>query len=445
MRTHRLMAAVLLMGMGALGAPPAQADEGPSATPEITAAATTPSSSATLTDPRPRAKPAPMATPTRLPARSPGPMTNPTSASVAASTASAPSAAADSDPSASRSASIGAFDCAALSVPVTLDNTRSSTATTFVLTTLVLAGPTLRTEEVVPAGTTSKTRVDLVDNAYNEVVVAVVDETVAASARPVFCGEKPRVTIGAFDCSTLQAPVTLDNRTGATPFLFSVQWYFSNTDFERNESYTVEAGAVRVVMVPLVDNAWTAIWVREGFDVPPTPLDQFVVTTRGLCGLEPGPARVTVGGVDCATKTIGVTIDTRQTPPRRPRTTTIYIATSYGGKQDYVRYVEGEDVYRLTVPVRLRTGGRLTVTGAGPSGAAPREVLYSGPLDTTCNAPTPSTTAGPAGQQGQPATPAAAEQLPATGGTALPALFLAAGLVTSGVVLIRLGTRRREH
>jgi hypothetical protein len=312
------------------------------------------------------------------------------------------------------------------------------------MTTTVTAGPTLRKEEVVAGGSTAEARTDLVDNAYNEVRVAVAGETIAASARPVFCGEKPRVTIGEFDCSALKAPVTLDNRTGAAPFLFSVQWYWSNTDYDQFEPYQVAAGAVRVVTVPLVDNAWTSIWVREGFFFAPEPLDQLVVTQRGLCGLEPGAARVVVSSVDCGTKTVGVTIDNRQTPPRRPRSTTFMVRTTYAGTLSFSRYLDdAREVYRLTVPVVMRPDGRLTVTGAVPGGTPSQEALYSEALDTTCAAPTPSPTAAPttpgAAGPGSTATPAATtEQLSTTGGSALPALLLASFLTAAGIVLIRL-------
>ena len=437
MRTHRLLAAALLAGMGTLSAAPALADEGPTTTPPVTA-----SSPTTV---RPSTRPSASGH-TDVPA--------PTSAPTPSSTASARPATAASDPS----ASIGAFDCAALTAPVTLDNMRSSTATTFVLTTMVTAGPTLRKEEVIPTGSTAEVGVDLVNNAYNEVVVTVAGETAAASARPVFCGEKPRVTIGTFDCAARQAPVTLDNRTGATPFLFDVQWTSSNTDYEQSESYTVAAGAVRVVTVPLVDHAWTSIWVREGFFFAPAPLDQLVVTQRGLCGEEPDAARVVVSSADCGTRTVGVTIDNRQTPPRRPRSTTFWVVTTYAGKTSFTRYLdEAREVYRLTVPVELRPGGHLTVTGVVPGATPPREVLYSEPLVLRCATPTRPATNQPAANQPptpqtSPAAPAVTtgqqtseQQLSATGTTELPALVLAAALITSGLALIRLSTQRREH
>jgi hypothetical protein len=427
--------------VGALGAVPALADEAPTTTPSVTASSTTtvstttgPTASSHVASPAPTTTVAP-------------PTTTPAPSSTASAT---PRAAAAGDPS----ASIGAFDCAALTVPVTLDNVQSTTATTFVLTTTVPAGPTLRKEEVVQGGSSVETRADLVDNAYNEVVVALSDGTTLTSVRPAFCGEKPRATIGAFDCSALQAPVTLDNSTGSAPFFFDAQWFFSNTDFDQSESYTVAAGAVREVTVPLVDNAWTSIWVREGFNLPPTPVNQeLLATTRGLCGLEPGAARVTAGSVDCAAKTIGVTIDNRQTPPRRPRSTTFAVSTSYAGTVAFTRYLdEAREVYGLTVPVKLRPDGRLTVTGSVPGATPPREVLYSEPLAIRCAAPTGSTTSPPATQATSPGVPAATteqqaaeQQLSATGAREIPTLLLAAGLLTSGLLLIRVAGRRREH
>ncbi|SES25782.1 hypothetical protein SAMN05216199_2599 [Pedococcus cremeus] len=155
-----------------------------------------------------------------------------------------------------------------------------------------------------------------------------------------------------------------------------------------------------------------------------------------------------VSSVDCGTKTVGVTIDNRQTPPRRPRSTTFMVRTTYAGTLSFSRYLdEAQEVYRLTVPVAMRPDGRLIVTGTVPGGTPSQEALYSEALDTTCAAPTPTpttpgsaapTTPGAAGP-GSTATPAATtEQLSATGGSALPALLLASFLTAAGIVLIRL-------
>lgn len=430
MRAHRFFTTTFLVALGVFAAPAALAGEW--APP----AATT-GSSVTST---PRT-----AAPTPAEERSSVPTSDGTSAGTTPPAATLPA-------TPGPTSSIRAFDCTTLSAQVVLDNTSSASATTFVVR-LQAGAVTLATqEEVVEPGSVIEREISLTDNSSNELVVHLPGGTILATSGPVFCGVGPRVSIGAFDCSALQAPVTLDNSSGGSPMRFEVDWFWSNTDYDQSQTYTVPPRSIRVVQVPLVDHAWTSIWVHASDGLGPRPGQP--VTTRGLCGLEPGAADVTVTAVDCTTRTLTVTIDTRESPPRRPRSTSFDIATTYGGTRDYFRSVEGEQVHTLSVPVRPRAEGRLTVVGRIPGATPDTEVLYSAPLSASC-ASTPRGTVEPpaapavegsSDEEEPPAAPAEGssdeEELAASGGPAASALVLGLALVAGGTLLTRLSKER---
>ena len=188
---------------------------------------------------------------------------------------------ADDDPH-DPQARIGDVDCAAMTVDVTLDNSRSEDETTYVVTATMndtVGEPIFEDGQTstVPAGDVQTVRVPVTENL--EVVVTVVDEdvleatdgeegTLAAEMLQVDCtqGDEPRASIGEVNCSNLTVPVNLDNTRSPLETTFTILVLETgDVSYTYEESFDVAAGAERVAAVPVPNNAEVRMNVGDEF------------------------------------------------------------------------------------------------------------------------------------------------------------------------------------
>jgi hypothetical protein len=334
---------------------------------------------------------------------------------------------------------IGALDCTTSSVQVTLDNSRSATDTTF----RVVGASSSRTV-VVGAGRTAVRVYPLRNDSLNQYSVSVDELGISVTSAAVFCGDRPKITLGPFDCTSLVAPVTIDNSGTAGQFSYLVQYWYSYTDTTEELTPSVEPGQVVVVKVPLGANAFTTIHVGEESPGGKGAID---IQRRGLCGLAPGMGRVTVGEVSCSTGFFDVVVDNRQTPPRRAQNTFFWVASTRWGPGDWHAFHRGivlESGARATVRVPLSAlhGGRLRVTGSPNGYTPPSTVIFLGAVREDCQAhgPVPHLPAAPASSPASPALLGAAG-LARTGGSGLGLLPLGLLMTGMGVGAIWLSRR----
>jgi hypothetical protein len=318
---------------------------------------------------------------------------------------------------------IGHPDRATLSVTVTLDHSRSPAATTF-----AVFGGSSSSTVVVGAGRTVVRTYPLRKDAVSQYSVSVEDLGIQATSAAVFCGNRPKVTLGAFDCSNLVALVTVDNSGTVGQFSYLVQYSYSYTDFTEDLTSLVEPGRVVVLKVPLGDNAYTSIHVGEEWPGGKGAID---IQRRGLCGLAPGMGRVSVSDVSCATGAFDVVVDNRQTPPRRAQNT-VFLVASTRWPEDRHAFHQQLDVPKGAVGAARASmsalhGGRLRVTGYPNGYTPPSTVIFLGTPHRHCPAPGPGAHV-PSARSASAAVPTTAE-LARTGGPDL-------GLVPLGLLMV---------
>ena len=233
---------------------------------------------------------------------------------------------ADAEPVLDPWASIGDLDCADLTIPVTLDNSRSTGTVAFV----VLAAEDVNAEEVealyeetfvLAAGAREVVRVPVADGIQVGIDVRAFDpsnvglnEGMAFSFMRVICMvDEPRASIGDVDCSAFTVPVTLDNRRSLseTTFWVSSLRLLEDDEIFSQEPFAVQAGETRVVQIAVTQDDFleVAVTLAEDYDAGDVLATEF---TGIDCSPREGITTVTtssIGDPDCRTRTFPVTID----------------------------------------------------------------------------------------------------------------------------------------
>ena len=211
-------------------------------------------------------------------------------------------------------AAIGAFDCARLSVPLHLDNTRSTRAATFGHSGAFRSplhrpyrGTDARVDVEVAAGASVVVVLPVRDDARTDVTVHLPDGGHVLSQGS--CGDAPGATFGLARCNTMRLPVTLDNSTSSRPVRY--RWAVADPVGPLvSRSVEVDAGDVVGVDVPLVPDGWTDVAVTLEGAGPVASSDR---QTCGRIVLDP---RASFGVVDCTDVSAPVLLDNSRTTTR---------------------------------------------------------------------------------------------------------------------------------
>jgi hypothetical protein len=190
---------------------------------------------------------------------------------------------ADDDPR-DPQARIGDVDCAAMTLEVTLDNSRSEEEVNYRVAVDLEERLTYEQIHNVPAGEVASVPVPVTENSV--ILVSVADEDLREGDMlfqriRVDCmpGDGPRASIDEVNCTNLTVPVTLDNTESSVETSFSVVATETNLVDNYAETFNIMAGAVRVVPVPVSKNlprkevivsdaAWFQIvFAHEVFDI----------------------------------------------------------------------------------------------------------------------------------------------------------------------------------
>jgi hypothetical protein len=176
-------------------------------------------------------------------------------------------------------ARIGGLDCTQKTVDVTLDNSRSEDATTYLVTAINLPDEEPFYEEMftVPSGAAQTVSVPVSENSTVGVIVGdkdVLDETegeegnLALELFRVDCtpDDEARASLGEVNCTNLTVPLILDNTRSAVETTFTILAFAPESDefFDYEEYVVVTAGAERTVAVPLLDHAKVVVIAADG-------------------------------------------------------------------------------------------------------------------------------------------------------------------------------------
>jgi hypothetical protein len=162
----------------------------------------------------------------------------------------------------------------------------------------------------------------------------VVEGPLAAAAEAL---RDPRASIGDINCTNLTVPVTLDNSRSTEAVIYRVTLDDWGEEPLFDKEVQVPGGATRIVTVQVSENADVAVFVgeprREDFE--PGVLLTFSYLTVGCTYDGAYDARATVGGVDCASMTVDVTLDNSKS---EDATTFAVFATSVQGEEQEESY-----------------------------------------------------------------------------------------------------------
>jgi hypothetical protein len=139
--------------------------------------------------------------------------------------------------------------------------------------------------------------------------VAVAEEALGTAAE---VRRDPRAYVGDVKCSNLTVPVTLDNSRSSEAVTFHVL-ADPTGDFEFfQETVQVPAGEIRIVTVGIaVEDTSLSVWVIE--NPVDTEWERYLVDALLTVDCseddDPHDAQARIGGVDCASMTVDVTLD----------------------------------------------------------------------------------------------------------------------------------------
>ncbi|MEP6762388.1 MAG: LPXTG cell wall anchor domain-containing protein [Sporichthyaceae bacterium] len=352
-------------------------------------------------------------------------------------------------------ASIGDLDCTDLTVPVTLDNSRSQDALVFVVRAEIIYQFVLPLEtREVAAGAVDIFRVPVAaaEDAQLRIDVSLVtpDGPRATWALlPVDCSPNtsnttgPRASIADMDCGTLTVPVTLDNTRWFAETTFYVWAQDQLSEFFDNFpalTRTVElaAGTLRVVNIPVTEDV--RVWV--GVADQPFPDGAFYGNpyAEELIDVDCAPGRgfttAAVGQVDCQTMTLPVRVDNSRVNhrvfeldvvanPNRGRA--FFSAFSVGASQVRVVRVPVTNHSRVKVFVLMNVSQTLL---------EPSRLLAEWIIDVKCT----SSQSAPL-----PRTAVEGAKLPQTGGFNLALPLLGVALLAGGGGMLALSRRRPRN
>jgi LPXTG-motif cell wall-anchored protein len=189
-------------------------------------------------------------------------------------------------------ARIGDVDCAQMTVDVTLDNSRSEDETTYDVTVSLAVEdePAYGDRFTVPAGEVQTIQMPVTENLPVVILVSVDAPESEDEGRAltwelfrVDCtpGDEPLASIGEVNCTNLTVPVTLDNTRSSMDSWFGIIATENADQFldpTLNDYFPVDAGAERVVSVPVSNNAPVEIIVDEANQLGDLAYENFDVT-----------------------------------------------------------------------------------------------------------------------------------------------------------------------
>jgi LPXTG-motif cell wall-anchored protein len=354
--------------------------------------------------------------------------------------AAAPAAPATHDPR----ASIGNVACPGRTVAVTLDNTRSTDATTFAVMARddFQEQPTYDHTFTVAAGERLVVVVPLVEDVPQDVEVSdtragdtgtelpLAAALLTANCSPNGGPRDPRASIGNVDCEILTVPVMLDNTRSTTSMTFQVFGQSSAVGGSTyDKDFTVAAGETLVVDVPVTEDTRVVVGASDR-ELTDSSGGEDGILAAELLDVDCAPGRPRVqpralfSAVDCSHLTVSLTLDnsgsdvaaeffvssgeTEELPPLVDRTTDLAPGAT--------------EV--LSLPVRRESAVEVLATTnvlLEPTELASLQVGCPAPAAR----PLPRLT-----------------QLPQTGGVNLMLPLVGLGLLGSGVTLVALGRRR---
>jgi LPXTG-motif cell wall-anchored protein len=205
------------------------------------------------------------------------------------------------------SASIGDVNCTSMTVPVTLDNTRSTVAVAYQYEAgedevEVEAGVVM-----VPAGAVRIVNVRVTEDSQISISV-FVDFELTFALLTVDCTDNevpydPRASIGGVDCAQMTVDVTLDNSRSEVQAIYHVTREVGLGVQE--DEVIVPPGVVQTLPIPVAEHIDVFVGVAEGVHDRVLATEMFF-----LVDCTPGDNPLaSIGEVNCTDLTVPVTLD----------------------------------------------------------------------------------------------------------------------------------------
>jgi len=221
-------------------------------------------------------------------------------------------------------ASVGEVNCTNLTVPVTLDNSASTEAVTYLVFSQprTIVGPDFEEAVPVPAGAIRIVNAPVIEDSQADVRVYVTerpDHPLTLTDVMVDCTDDeipfdPTARIG-LNCAQMALNMTLDNSRSEVHVLFTVRWTDgseADEGVEQVESFSVGAGDVQSTRIDVVENTNVGVSVLS-FDVAQEWATELAAALfRVDCA--PGEERVGIGEVNCTNLTVPVTLVNTRSP-----------------------------------------------------------------------------------------------------------------------------------
>ncbi|MEP6760232.1 MAG: hypothetical protein ABJA93_02575, partial [Sporichthyaceae bacterium] len=290
-------------------------------------------------------------------------------------------------------ASIGDVDCTNLTVPVTLDNSRSTETVTY----RVLAGEAWLDE----GGYSFQDTVQVSAGAIQTVVVPVTEDSVvevlaldvptgvkwgpmlADSFLGVDCADDddsqdPQARIGSVDCAQMTVDVTLDNSRSEDEMTYTVTVSFAFEDEPATfEDYDLLAGDVQPIQVPVTENVPVYVFVGAGDDANEAFEEGFLADELFRVNCTPGDEPLaSIGEVTCTNLTVPVTLDNSRSSLKSWFEIIAIDEEEFGDPTFYDGFWVAAGAQRV-VPARVSNNAQVAVTvGDGNQfGALAHEVI----------------------------------------------------------------------
>jgi LPXTG-motif cell wall-anchored protein len=331
-------------------------------------------------------------------------------------------------------ASIGDLNCADLTVPVTVDNSRSTGP---VLITVDYSG--LEAFELA-AGATQVVPVSVSGGSvYIQVLAQDPSSDEWGSFSVLAFGtvsadqcatEGPRARIGEVNCSAFTVPITLDNSRSVSETAFRTSVWRHGPDPASEQEITLQAGEMQTLQIAVTEGSFWQLFVLAPLPSEPTVLAGEEFWVDCLAGM----TTVSVGAFDCSTRTIDVTIDNSDV-------TDTPLIMVFGYEQlwqflDESGVASGAiEVVRVgPIPRTIHKPVHVLVLSQPPQTTVSDGTLARRDVDLNC----PNTAA-------RPTVAVAGAKLPQTGGFNFALPLLGVALLASGAGLLALSGRRSRY
>lgn len=343
-------------------------------------------------------------------------------------------------------ASIGDINCANMTVPVTLDNSRSTEAVVYEIFAGAIEGdPTF--QETIPraAGSIRIINVPVTEDTQFLVDVSELpgedflpNRTLSFALLAVDCTDDdahdPQARIGSLDCAHLQLDITLDNSRSedeATYLVTASSRAYEEPTYE--QVFTVPSGDVQTIPVPVSEDSVVRAEVVD-WDAPDEITGQLALELFRVDCTPGGGVGATIGEVDCTDLTVPVTLD--NTSSGVDRTFLVYASDLNDG----AGYVLDEGDF--PVAAGAKDAGRVQVADhTRVAVVAADEEAYSETGDTIAHEIFDVDCVRVAAGRVGPQLAAGESALAATGANSLTLPFAGLAMLAAGGVLSLLGRR----